>query len=492
MTAEAAVRVWRDDDPTRRTALVTAVVALGLAGWYALAIATGTAEVMLLAPLAAVLVVVLVAARPAAGLYLVFAGALLLEQFDIAGISPLTAHTRFYQNLSTFTPIPLRLSAADLLVLLTFASIAVRHFVRKDRARTGPLALAAGLYAAAFAVGLAIGIARGGFDGNAALAEIRGPLYLVALYFLTADVIRDRRQAVNLVAIFGGVVAIKALQGLANASLVASAASVEAVTGHEDVVFFNAAIGVALVALVLPRTRLRPWLVASVPLIMLAELVTERRVGFVGLAAVVAAIVVLLSRTHPRAAIAIVAATVSGLALYLPLFWDSSGAIAEPIRALRTILGDPGMTVRDQLSDHWRVIEDSNIAFTMRQLPLTGVGVGQEYLFQREPPVPSTTFVFWRFMTHNALLWLWLKAGPLGALALAFFVARTLLVSSRLFATLRDAGPRLVAVLPLGLVIAQVVFSSVELGLTYSRTMIVLGVATGSLASLSALRSEAA
>jgi len=236
---------------------------------------------------------------------------------------------------------------------------------------------------------------------------------------------------------------------------------------------------------VMRGSRLVPWLVASVPVIILAELVTERRVGFVGLAAVGAAVILIASRTRLRAALVAVIACVAIVALYIPLFWDASGAIAEPIRALRTVLGDPTMTVRDQLSDHWREIEDSNIAFTMKQLPLTGVGVGQEYLFHREPPVPSTTFVFWRFMTHNALLWLWLKAGPLGALALAFLVSRALLVASRLAVELRDADLRLVAVLPLGLIVAQVVFSSVELGLTYSRTMIVLGVSLGLLAPLS-------
>jgi O-antigen ligase len=139
--------------------------------------------------------------------------------------------------------------------------------------------------------------------------------------------------------------------------------------------------------------------------------------------------------------------------------------------------------MRDQLSDQWRVIENRNIEFTMRQVPLTGVGLGQEYLFQQEPPRPSATFVYWRYMTHNALLWVWLKAGPVGAFALAYLVARVLLVGSALFGRLRGEL-RLVAVLPVALVIAQIIFSSVELGLTYGRTMIVMGVAIGLAAQL--------
>jgi hypothetical protein len=293
----------------------------------------------------------------------------------------------------------------------------------------------------------------------------------------------------TIVAIFAGVVTLKALQGIVNHAAIASVASLEAVTGHEDVVFFNAALALALGAIVLGRrTPLSIGLIAAAPVILLAELVTERRVGFVGLAAVTLVMCVLFLRTHPRRAIVLTAIVGVGVALYVPLFWDADGALGQPIRALRTIAGDPTMTARDQLSGHWREIEDANIAFTMRQLPLTGVGVGQEYLFQREPPVPSTTFVFWRFMTHNALLWLWLKAGPLGAFALAFLVARALLLASRLFVTSRDTDLRLAVVLPIALVVAQIVFSSVELGLTYSRTMIVLGGALGLLAATSRLR----
>jgi len=258
------------------------------------------------------------------------------------------------------------------------------------------------------------------------------------------------------------------------------------VTAHEDVIFFNAAIALAVVSLVIGRhSKMSYALVAAAPAILLAELVTQRRVGFIGLAIVLLAVVILSLAREPRRAFGLIALGVLAVGAYVPLFWDASGAVAEPIRALRTVLDDPTVTVRDQLSDRWREIEDRNIEFTMRQVPLTGVGLGQQYLFQEEPPLPSATFVYWRYMTHNAVLWVWLKAGPIGAFALFFVVARVLLVSSVLFVRLRDAELRLAAALMIALVIAQVIFSSVELGLTYSRTMIVLGVALGMAAVLS-------
>ena len=114
----------------------------------------------------------------------------------------------------------------------------------------------------------------------------------------------------------------------------------------------------------------------------------------------------------------------------------------------------------------------------MQQLPLTGVGLGQQYLFREEPP-RLWGFPYWRYTTHNAVLWLWLKAGPLGGLALWFLVARSVILGAAWHVRLADPWMRWVAALPVFLVLSQLVFSSVDLGLSYSRTMIVFGTVLG-------------
>src|SRR4029077_17097992 len=146
---------------------------------------------------------------------------------------------------------------------------------------------------------------------------------------------------------------------------------------------------------------------------------------------------------------------------------------------VRSVLDPSYVSVRDEMSDSWRVTEDGNIAYTMQALPLTGVGVGQRYLTQQFPPPLPPGFTYWRYITHNALLWIWLIAGPLGALAFWFLVARVVLTGSAQYVGLRDAGLRVVALFPACLIACQVVFSGVELGLTYARTMIVLGTVLG-------------
>ena len=476
---------WRAGDwyaaRTRRASIVLGGLALALALAYAIAIVASEGDPWLVLPLIALVIVLGICAHPVAGVFLVFATVILFEQFSIPFLSPITADTHIYENLSEYTPIPLRLSIVDLLLLLTLASWAARRF-RAQRAvfRMGAFGWAIALYGAVFVIGMAIGALRGSWDPVAALAELRGPFYVCLCYFLAANLIRGRAQVAACVSIFVALVGVKAVEGiLSYQQSLGVPYNVEAVTSHEDVVFFDAAIGLFLVAaLVGVRTKLATALLFLLPLILITELFTERRVAFVALGTLALALMFLALAAMPRRGLVLGAVGALLLGGYILAFGQDSGPLGEPIRAVRSVADPSAVSVRDQLSTAWRDIEDRNIEYTMRQLPLTGVGLGQQYLFQEEPS-KLWVFTYWRYTTHNAVLWLWLKAGPLGGFALWFLVARVLIVGSNLFVGLRDPWLRWMATLPVLLVLVQLVFSSVELGLTYSRTMICLGTVLG-------------
>jgi hypothetical protein len=240
----------------------------------------------------------------------------------------------------------------------------------------------------------------------------------------------------------------------------------------------GAVIALAVAAVVLGhRSRLVLALFALMPLFAIAELLAYRREGIIALGVMLVAIAIMGLFTRPRRALALVAVGSAVLALYLALFWDATGPAAEPLRALRSIVDSSSTSLVDQNSSAWRDVEHENIGFTIQQLPFTGVGIGQRYLFERD--AVDISFPYWRFITHDALLWLWLKAGPLGAFALWFLVARAVLLGVSLQRRLGDASLRWAITLPVALVVLQVVFSSVDLGLTYSRTMVVLGTSLG-------------
>jgi hypothetical protein len=477
--------VVRHSFDSRRASFALGAVALALAAWYAAAIVGTEGNILLLAPLICAIVVLAVFAHPAMGVYVLFGAALLFEQFAVAGLTPITQYARFFVNLSGYTPIPLRFSMADLLVLLTFASLlAQRLRTTHQPLRMGAFGWAVLAYVSVFLIGTVFGAARGGnWNADVALNELRAPFQLCFTYFLAVNLIRHRGQLSIFMWLFVLVVGIKALQGILNYLEARNLPYwIEAVTSHEDVVFFGVAVALLVAAVVLGvRTRIVYALFLLLPIILAAELLANRRVGLVGLGVTLFAITLLTFVTHPRRATVLVALGCLALTAYATIFWDSTGPGAEPIRALRSVIDTSATSLVDQSSDAWRDIEDQNIAYTVRQLPFTGVGLGQRYLVEREPPGTGgqVNFIYWRYITHNALLWLWLKAGPLGAFALWFLFARTLLVGAALYRRLQEPWLRWVVTLPVALVVGQIVFSSVDLGLTYSRLMIVLGTSLG-------------
>jgi hypothetical protein len=475
---------------SRRALLFVGGLLIAVATACASTLVATEGEPLVVAPLVGAVVGLAVFARPVLGVYLLFAAAILLEEFAIPGLEPLTAQTNFFQNISSFTEVPVRLSAADLLASLTLTSWALRRAVGANApVRIGPFGWGVAVYLLAFILGAIIGFSRGGkWDGIAMLAEARGPLYLGLLYFLSANLVRERGQVLVLLWEFVLLVGVKGLQGVGNyVEMLNRGYQLQAVTAHEDVIFFDVAIALALVMVVLHvRGKLFWVLLAVQPMIIAAELMTQRRVAFAALAATVAVVAAMAAVQRPRATLLVVVAGLLAFGGYVAMFWDQGGPLAEPVHVIREVVDPYSISERDRQSNVWRDIENRNIAFTLRQLPLTGVGLGQEYLFQRQPPQLSDSMTYWRLITHNAVLWMWLKAGPFGAFAFWFLVTQVVLFGLQLYRRLDDPLLRVAAAFPVLLMTAQVVFSSVDLGLTGSRTMIILGVALGLAAPLTA------
>jgi hypothetical protein len=463
--------------------VVLTALALSGAIAYAIAVVRSSGDVLLVVPLVGVIVLLGVFAHPAIGLYVLLGSAILFEQFTIeGGIDPITSQARFFVNINAYTPIPIRLSVADLLMILTASALVLQRLRAKGRRlRAGAFGWAVLGYVGAFIVGTAIGVVRGGaWNADVALAELRAPFQMGLMYFLAANLVQDLRQLSVFMWLFVLGSTAKAVQTILNYQEASNLPyTLRTFITHEDVIFIGVAIGLALVAVLLGlRTRLARLLLALQPLFLVAELVANRRVGLIALGVTLVAIALLSLFTHPRrVAVAVLVASVA-LAAYAVIFWDSEGPAAQPLRATRAVFDASATSLVDQKSGAWRDIEHQNIAYTMRQVPLTGVGVGQRYFFEQEPDAVDG-FPYWRFITHDALLWLWLKAGPLGAFALWFLVARALLVGAALFRRVGEPSLRLVIALPVLLIVTQIVFSSVDLGLTYSRTMIVLGGSLG-------------
>ena len=486
-----STRDWQSADRLSRNGSVMRGLGvlgiLSLAVAYAIAVVVTNGSPYFVLPFAGATVALALFMWPRFGLYTLFAAALLFEEWGIAGLSPLTSQLHFFQNVSGYTPIPLRLSIADLLTLVTLLAWLMRRLIRANESgRIGPVGWPIIAFGALFGAGLVVGTARGGdWNMTAALAELRGPFYLCITYLLTVNLVRQPQHVTILVRLLVILTAVKAAQGVLNyIEMTNGPVWLEAVTAHEDVVFFDLLLAMAVAAFVLRvRTRLTTVMYAAVPIVIATELVTQRRVAFIALGAALVVLAVLLSSERPRRTLVLFGSAFGCFLVYAVVFWDQQGIFAQPIRALKGAIDPMSLNARDLSSNWWRELENMNIAHTLRQLPLTGVGLGQQYLFVREPPELSN-FVYWRYMTHDAVLWVWLKAGAAGFLAFWALVAQSAIVGASLFRRLSRPEMKLIALLPVLLITTQVVFSSVDLGLTYARNMIVLGVTLGLMAYL--------
>src|SRR6185503_7981461 len=151
-------------------------------------------------------------------------------------------------------------------------------------------------------------------------------------------------------------VGVKALQGILNYFEAQSLSYwLDAVSSHEDVVFWGVPVALTVVALVLGiRDRLAYMLFATMPIILMAEIVSNRRVGLISLGVILVAITLLLCFSHPRRAATLAAVGTIVLASYTVLFWDADGPLAEPLRAVRSIVDASDLPIVDQFSNQWR------------------------------------------------------------------------------------------------------------------------------------------
>lgn len=485
----------------RREKLFGAAALVALALAFAIALVRYTGPLPLAVGLAALVFSTAIALRPRFGLYLLLFCSLFLEQWGIAGIDPITAQIPFYQTLAGTGSLPIPVSPVEMILLLTLTVIVLPHIARRGVAFVrgpllAPLLLFLGFVVASIAFGFAGGAGTGPFDIRAAWEETRAFFYLGVTYLLASNLIQTRAQLRTFIWLFIAAVGLKSVQGIVRYVYVRSnGLQVDAITGHEDVVFFSAFV-LLLAGLLFFGEKLEPAvrkqmrvMFVVLPPLVFTLLVTNRRLGFVVLAVGLALLAMLLFRTRRDIFLRIVPLVLIGGTIYTALFWNGTGTLSEPIRAVRSLVAPE--TARDRSSNAWRVLENTNIDYNIRSAPITGLGFGRPYTFVvAQPALDATGFTYWRYIAHNAIYWVWMKMGLIGFSFFWYLVGSAVVLGIVTFRQVRDGYLRALALVAAGVVLMQVIFSYGDLGLTYTRSMIFLGCMLGMLAILPRMRND--
>jgi O-antigen ligase len=332
--------------------------------------------------------------------------------------------------------------------------------------------------------GIVLGLATGG-DRYAAIWEFRPILYMPVLYVLATNLLTSRRDyrllfTVMLVAVLAhAALALDKWSGMTTSQREA----VTSLVDHSSAIQLGAVLMLAAAAWVLPKVAgATRWLLllAAIPAGWV-WFVSERRAAVVGLIVSVLFLGVLLRRLDPKRLRMIApVALLLGLA-YLGAFWRSESTLGFPAQAMKTVIAPGQASERDRSSDAYRDIENYDISATIRAKPITGLGFGHR--FHRPIPLPDiSVFPFHEYIPHNSVLWIWIKLGIGGFVAMLFLFGSAIRQGVRSLLDLGRGSDALLVFAASGYLVMYLVFAYVDVGWD-TRSMVCVGIAMATCAN---------
>jgi hypothetical protein len=250
---------------------------------------------------------------------------------------------------------------------------------------------------------------------------------------------------------------------------------------HEVVIFLAVVVLQSLAQLVVGGSLWRRVVGMLVgPLALFTLLITGRRAGSIALAIAFVLMALPWLVRHRKGVMLILLPGLFAAAVYLPIFWNNTGILGQPARAVRSLISPDA---RDASSNEYRDQEAINVRETIHSDPLLGVGFGRPFLFV-VPLADLSWWPFWHYQPHHNVLWVWLKVGAPGFTIFCLLMFGSLALASSRALTLRDPTLITFAYISIASVVTSLVFCYVDLGLTNGRVTVLLGAVLGVLAVL--------
>ncbi len=456
---------------------------MGLGSMFAVAMWHYTPNVSQIAWLCFIIIVGIVLRQPRHGVYIIICLAL-------TGDIVLTPWYPFTKNLSSFESIMyvhrfLNLSPLEIVIVLTYISWFGRMAMqRKISWYSGPLLGPMLVFIGLVTYGLISGLASGG-DKIVGLWEARAIFYLPAMFVLTSNLI-ETREHVSYV-IWAAIIGLF-LDSLSGFSFVVfdlqfKFSAVEAIAEHSNSIHLNSLFVLMIGAWIYRASyamRLIP--LVMLPTTLLTYAANQRRAAFItlGVAFVVLAIIVY---QHHRAFVLYMLPVVAVVgSLYIAAFWNSHGVLATPARAVRSMFEPEDPSSRDGSSNEYRKLENMNIMFTIKTRPLRGIGFGHKFYIV--VPMPDISFfVWWQYITHNSLLWIWMKTGWFGFLATITLIGQAIIRGTWVLFRMPGGNLSAIALAALSYVIMHFIFAYVDMSWDL-QSMLYMGLMMGLINSL--------
>ncbi len=378
-----------------------------------------------IAPFVFFAIVIVLWCRPDALLPLTVFGACFFETYPLGFADSFTDRVPLFWDINTtvqqyahvnYHGLPLSMYELFLILGLSFALIRA-VYDKQYNLKAGALFPPILAYVICVAGGYLNGIATGG-DFKIALFEVRAQIYFMVAYLLAINAKGDPREvATKTIKLAALCIGIKGLL-LTIRYFITLGGHTDPDTGvgsHEESFFFDCFVmlfAVLKLGDIEPQTR--RMMLFFMPFVLIANLANERRAATAAMVIAVPVLLTLALVAFPnrrKLVTQIIGGMAVAAAIYLPIFWNADGPLAQPARAVRSQFSPSD---RDQSSDIYRQAEDVNLMFTMRSSPIIGYGYGK--------PIHNITGMvdltaidpLILYLTHDQILWVWMRLGFIG------------------------------------------------------------------------------
>lgn len=408
---------------------------------------------------------------PGTLLAIMIGGAILFEPSD-PGLLP-TTNVLFGVIGSVITP-------ADLLLFAALAGLLLRFAIDSERpVPPKPLTPVLALLAAAVAAGVVTVLAANvGVPGGEIYHRVLNDVYIIAIPVVMVNTVRGPRALRGCLIALAALASVKGLSGiyavLAGSGLELEGESASYLDPMANLVMMIFVFGVG--AAMIRKIRMPLWIYGGSALALIALFLSYRRSFWIAIVLGLIAVGILASRYRGRTVLA-TAAGAAVLGFFAIGAVGSIGATSGPLGERVQTLNPAGEDTNR--GDQYRTDERHNVIATLKESPLTGVGLGGQWKVHQ--PIAEAHP---RNYVHFAFLWFWLELGPLGALAYALLLLTGLWLAWRVLDSHPDPLVQVGAIAAFATVVGIIV---VELTATFTgvdpRFSIMVGALLGWLAA---------
>lgn len=410
---------------------------------------------------------------------------ILFEAYTVDPVIELGSYV--HRGIGSWSGLPLLVTPLEILITAALAAASVSAAL--THRSIGRAAFSSSVVL--FVVMLTAGFARGAFAGGdmyVGLWEVRYLLYVPAVYVVARVSLRRPEHVAAFLRVGLAAAGLFAIEGAYRKIALVNSGALGSFPDlfyeHDDVIFLATFLIFASSAFVFRMPgRVRVLAVLAAPALTYTLLASGRRSGIIVLIVgmLVTSLVLFIVKRKAFFANALPMLVVAGL--FLALTWNTAGTFGQPARAIRSLYEpDP----RDAASNFYRLLETYDITATLRSDPLLGVGFGREFLMVATLPDLSW-WPFWRYETHNNVLWIWMKLGLAGYVVFWSLLGSAMARAAFAAKKLTDPGLRSAAVFCLVTLVGTIVYGYVDLAFVSGRTMVMLGAVLGMISVLERL-----